>query len=376
MALRHIQRGAPPPPARPEDAALMQANAAQARAMPLPRLLDNGMRLADALALHRMAEAGVPWVAAGEWLGERALARADAATTRNAEAQHSLAACACFRFAQSAHAFDTPERKRIYARVIDSFARGVALTPRPPTRVEVPAGPGALCGWLFAPAGDRPAPVVVIFGGADGWRESYYGMVDPLLAEGLAVCLLDGPGQGESRMFRGVHLGPGFEAKFDRVAEMLRRDHPAVGLWGNSLGGTLAAATAAASARIDAVCSNGGSARPAEVVERFPRFLDRIAAMAGHEDRAAAADLLQGLDLTGRLGGVRCPILVVHGAEDALFSTENVMPLHDLVASTDREMIVWDDGEHCVYTHATERNLLVAGWFAARLGAAANGRMP
>ena len=367
MAVRHIQPASPRPTARPAEAALMQANAAQARAMPLPRLLDNGMRLADALALHRMADEGVPWIEAGEWLGRQNLARADQAGGDNARALHRIAASACFRFAQSAHVFDTEDRLRLYRLVIDSFADGVALTPTPPARIEVPAGPGALCGWLFQPPSGAARSVVVVFGGADGWRESYYGMVPALIAEGLAVCLLDGPGQGESRMFRGVYLQDGFEAQFDAVAATLKRSFAAVGLWGNSLGGSLAVAAAAGSANVDAVCANGGSARPAEIVERFPRFLDRIAAMGGHADRDRAAGLLRSLDLTARLPRVTCPLLVLHGGEDALFSTENAVPLHDLAGSGDREMLIWDDGEHCLYSYAAERNLLVAEWFARRL---------
>ncbi|MBI1218615.1 MAG: dipeptidyl aminopeptidase [Rhodobacteraceae bacterium] len=376
MASRYIQRGARLPNSEPGDEALMQANAAHARAMPLARMLDNGMRFADALALHRMAEAGVPWVAAGTWLGERNLACADAAPGRTAEAQHCIAASACFRFAQSAHVLDTPERLRLYRRVIDSFARGAALLPAPPTRIEVPVGSGALCGWLFHPVGaDRAArPVVMVFGGADGWRESYYTMVAPLSEEGLSVCLLDGPGQGESRLFQGVYLRPGFEAMFESVAAKLRQTHSAVGVWGNSLGGSLAFAIAAASPAIDAVCANGGSARPSEIIERYPRVLDRIAAMTGHHGRAAAAGLLTGLDLIDRLPRITCPVLVLHGGQDALFPVESAEPLHDLVASDDREMVIWDDGEHCLYTHAAERNLLAASWFATRLRAAAERR--
>ena len=42
--------------------------------------------------------------------------------------------------------------------------------------------------------------------GADGWREAYFTGAEYLLERGLSVLLLDGPGQGETRLFGGVHF--------------------------------------------------------------------------------------------------------------------------------------------------------------------------
>lgn len=368
MSITHPLRLAPVPPARPEDEALMQANAAHARAMPLARLLDNGMRYADAQALHALAAGGVPWEAAGEWLGTCNRMRAARALRPREKGEHLLAACACYRFAQSVHVSDNAGRRRLYRQVVDSFAEGVALLPGAPEKLEVETPVGRLCGWLFQPPGPQARGVVVIFGGADGWRESYYSLSPALLAEGLAVCLLDGPGQGESRLFHGAMLTAEYARGFQAVAAALKARFARVGLWGNSLGGTLAVGAALGSAVVDAVCSNGGSAEPMESADKFPRMLGRIAAMAGSEDPEQGRALLRALSLRDRLPELRCPLLVLHGAEDALFSLATAQPLHDLAGSGDKEMQVWDDGEHCLYTRAAERNLTVAGWFVERLG--------
>ncbi|WP_196053618.1 alpha/beta hydrolase family protein [Paracoccus lichenicola] len=139
------------------------------------------------------------------------------------------------------------------------------------------------------------------------------------------------------------------------------------GIWGNSLGGTLAALAAATGTFFDAVCANSGSAQPSEAGERFPRFLDKIAAMMGTADRARGTDMLARLDLSERLPDLSCPLLVLHGGNDTLFSQQNVRKIHDLAGSRDRTMLVWDDGEHCLYSYAAERNAIVAGWFRTRL---------
>lgn len=367
MALRQALAFATARPGASRDGAVRQANAAHARAMPMPRMLDYGMSYADAAALHAMAEDEVPWVAAAEWLGACNAERARAAATSPSRSRALLAASACYRFAQSAIDGDSAERKRLYRMMMDSFAAGVALLPAPPEKLALETGAGPLCGWLFEPVIGTGA-MVVVFGGADGWREAYYLLVADLLAEGLAVCLLDMPGQGESRLFHGVCLRRGFETAMDRAIRTLKQRYARVGLWGNSLGGTLAASVAIESDAVDAVCSNSGSARPAELGEKFPRVLDRIAAMAGATDRETGAATLAMLDLTGRLDRMTCPVLVLHGAQDALFSAQSVQPLHDLAGSDDRTMITWADGEHCMYSRAVERNALVAAWFGTRLG--------
>ena len=181
------------------------------------------------------------------------------------------------------------------------------------------------------------------------------------------MLLLDCPGQGESRLFHHTWLTPEIGLDIAAVADALRSRFGAVGLWGNSLGGTFAVLAAASGSSIDAVCSNSGSACPAEAGERFPRFLEKIAAMAGSRVRSDGARMLESLETTDRLSDIACPILVLHGGADPLFSQANVQKLHDLCRADDRTMTVWPDGEHCLYSYAAERNMLVASWFRSRL---------
>jgi pimeloyl-ACP methyl ester carboxylesterase len=351
--------------------ALRKENAAHCRAMPLQRLIDNGMTYDDARALHEAANQPVPWRVAAEELGDRhsefaRKARADGFLESTRE--HLLRACACFRFAQSVFTSDTDERRSLYRKVIRSFADATALMTPLPRKIEVPFGGGVLCGWLLRPLGIARPPVVLIFGGADGWRESYYPPAQFFLERRMAVCLLDGPGQGESRLFYRVFLTEDYPHAFSAVISHLRADDSlaSVGIFGNSLGGTLAAGVAIRDARIGALCVNGGSARPVEVLERFPRFLERLAAMGGVADPERARALLESLALS-ELEALRCPLLVVHGGADTIFRAENARSIHDRAGSSDRRFVFWDDGDHCLYNHAFERNCLVADWFSRRL---------
>lgn len=366
MSIIHPQQAfAPAPQVQPSEK-VTAANAAHARAMPVSRMLDYGMTYADAVALHRMAGEGVAWSRAGEWLGQCNRQRAHAAVTAHTRARAHLAACACFRFAQSALENDGVERTRLYALVMQSFEDAAGLLPVAPSKLVFPTTSGDVFGWLFQPVAEATS-VVVVLGGADGWREAYYTQALALLAEGQAVLLLDGPGQGESRLFHQTWLTDRIGLELDGVAADLKQKFKRVGVWGNSLGGSFAMQAAAAGSNIDAVCSNSGAAHPAEAGVRFPRFLDKIAAMAGSTDRGEGARLLEALDLSDVLSDLICPLLVLHGAADALFSQDNVQDLHDLAAADDRTMLIWNDGEHCLYSHAEERNAIVASWFSKRL---------
>ena len=98
-----------------------------------------------------------------------------------------------------------------------------------------------------------------------------------LTARGLGAALVDAPGQGETRLLGGLHFD---EHAIDAVRALVDAvaTHPAcdgrIGVWGNSAGGWLAVLAAAADRRVAACCVTGGTDRPTEVLDRFPRFVD------------------------------------------------------------------------------------------------------
>jgi dienelactone hydrolase len=374
-----VQQGrSPPAPSAEVPPERRKELDAYRRAMPVQRLLDNGMDYADAVALHALVAQGVAWPEAACWLGSQNLARAEAAlaSDRRITARSFYRfACACFRFAQSPLIRDDDHKRSIYRQLIDAYAAAATLDDPPTRKVEIAYRGGALCGWLQRPRGIARPPVVIIIGGADGWREAYDAGARYLVDRGIAALLLDGPRQGETRLFRGVTLTADYHRAYAVVVDALLADRSLggrVGIWGNSMGGHLAAGVAAADPRIAACCVTGGTMRPLEILDRFPRFLERFAAMVGTADDAAALALMRELDLSDDARRISCPLLVLHGAPDQVFLLENARRIHDLAAAADKTMMVWDDGDHCLYNHANEKHCLVADWFHERL----EGRLP
>ena len=341
----------------------------------MQRLVGNGMDYDDAASLHAMAEAGVAWSDGACWLGaaKLLLARRAADDGHHVSARtHYWHAAAAFRFAQSPLIQDDERKIAIYRRALEAFSSGAALADPPYEKVAIPFAGSALHGWLMRPASiDRP-PAVIIFGGADGWREEYHDGACALLARGVAALLLDGPGQGETRILGGLHLRGDPEAAYSAAVGALRSDarlSGRIGIWGNSLGGCFAARTASRDPRIAACCVNGGTWRPVEILARFPRFIDRFRAMTGAADRDEATAILGSLTLPQNANAISCPLLVLHGVPDPLFSVERAKELAEWAPSSDKNVVLWDDGDHCIYNHTAEKHCLISDWFAARLPA-------
>ncbi|MBK1838829.1 alpha/beta hydrolase [Azospirillum sp. YIM B02556] len=376
MTISYIQRemGAPPMPPEAVGDEDRKALAAATRALPLQRLVGNGMDYADAVALHRMADAGIPWITATTFLGEANLTRArraESAGSGRSARDHYRHAAACFRFGQSTLYFDDAEKKALYSRALDAFAEGARLDDPVTEKIGLQVGGATVGGWLMRPAGTTAGPVVMIFGGADGWREEYHSGARYLVERGIGAFLVDGLGQGETRILGNHHLAAPPEETFAGVADALvsRSFATSVGIWGNSLGGNFAARTASIHGGIAACCVNGGAAEPIEVLDRFPKFIDRICAMMGQRDHEPARALMTALAIDRGCRAIRCPLLVIHGGQDPIFGVPNALSIYEKASSPDKTAVVWDDGDHCIYNHSHEKHSLIADWFVKRMSA-------
>ena len=55
------------------------------------------------------------------------------------------------------------------------------------------------------------------------------------------------------------------------------------------------------------------------------------------------------------------------GIEDRIFLLENAQSIHDGARSRIKRMVVWEDGDHCIYNHSHEKHCIVADWFKEQL---------
>lgn len=349
-------------------------SAAHRRALPLQRLIGNGMEWADAHELHARSAALEPWHLAASGIGDRALERAEqalAAGHRRTAQELFLYAGAALRFGQNPLP-DGPDKVELYRRMMSCYRRGVELLGGV-EHVEIPTAEGLLHGWLHRPADPRAnPPVVILLGGFDGWREEYHDTARRIVDVGVAVLMVDGPGQGETRLF-GRHYWPHEPAELDDAFRAVvtwtqRAGLGAPAVLGNSMGGYLAARLAACDDRIAAVCVNGGTDRPSELVERFPRFASKVMALYGVDDPVTATALLERHLLSAQeLRRIKAPTLILHGEPDQVFLVDSARRVAECIGSTDLTLRIWPDGDHCIYNHTHEKNSLIADWLADRL---------
>ena len=343
-------------------------NEALRRAMPVTRMIDYGMQRAHAEAAHAKSMDGGDWdailsaiadaeeVEAGdlEALGKR---------TEAAEKWHSAAAALIF--AQLRFNFDSARKVELYKRMSADFAQFARRSVLPVERVTMNPGIGEMFGWHFRSAG-KPRAAVVVFGGLSGWSTAYRSMAEMLRAEGIDCLLVDGPGQGDSRLLGGVYLTDEAPAGFGHFIDYLEMQlgPVPVGIWGNSFGGLFAALTSVADDRIRACCINGAPARCE--VPSFRTPTEQLAAMFGKRDLLGLDDQMRALSFDPS-EPIKCPVLVLEGGADPL------VPLGAqdafLVGNSDPRTAkrTWQDGEHTIYNHARERNDFVTQWFASTL---------
>ena len=351
--------------------ALDPAVAALHRAMPYTRLIDCGMNPADARSLLADTASGRAWT---DVAGELATRRADAGETALA-AGHRLTAVQQVRwavaaalFAQMAENDDTPLKQRLYRRYVDLVHQAAQLHEPAIERVTVPYRNGRLVGWLCLPPGGTASATVVVWGGLSGWGAAYLGAADALTARGLACLLAEGPGQGEPRLTDHLYVDEQVTDGFARFLDTVEKDPrlgSAVGVQGNSFGGLFAAHLAARDDRVRACVVNGAPSTPQ--LPSFRTARAQFAAAIGTEDEDQLITVLNELRFDPSRQAIPCPVLVLHGGADPLIPDPAMQVPFAHAADPRGELRTWPDGEHTLYNHATERDAVVADWFADHL---------
>lgn len=359
------------PPKRSADEALDQA---MLRAYSTERSVDYGCSLEDVLKLQRRVAAGYGWADTALLLAddnESRGIRAGQAFQPALAARYLAHAAACCRLAQAGLENDSQRRLQVYGRQAMLFRCAVSASPRDGVEFfEIEYQGRTHAAWLFGatPASDKP--VVVVWGGADGWCEAFHPSVPFYTERGLSVCLLELPGQGLARLRHGSFLNARFTDFIAAALDALIARGAAgdrFGVVGHSAGGSLALAAAAADERIRACCSNGGSLQLFNNLKKYPRVLERFGRMMGDADgESQVRSFLESLDLEGAIRNMQASLLCLQGGLDPLVDNADAQQLVDLRGPKGK-LEYWPEGVHCLYNHAIERNSILAEWFASRL---------
>ncbi|MFF3850507.1 alpha/beta hydrolase [Streptomyces sp. NPDC002328] len=340
------------------------------RQFPLERMTGYGVDYADAIELRARVIEGQDWRSAATELAEVCLRRVEAApgdAGRPTRIGYLRRTSALLRMSQMMMLSDTAQRRAIFSRAAELYAQA-AEPSGDRERVTIETGRGPLAGWVV-PAGGTATGSAIIIGGVEGWGMDFDSLGEALAARGIDALLLDGPGQGETRFTHGHYLTAGWRDAYGRAVDFLDQRSPGrpIGFIGNSMGGSVAMAVAVQDTRIKACVDNGGIHAPWLVPPTMGTFFSKMVAACGTTDADAAVDVWKTVTPLADGPNSGYPLLVVQGGEDPMISMDLAEILLQGAPTDDKQMLVFSDGNHCVYNHKHDRDALIADWMAARL---------
>jgi len=250
-------------------------------------------------------------------------------------------------------------------------------------RVEpawIPVQGKAVPGWFHLPYGYQSGrvPAVVAIPGMDGYKERSVALNgDRYLSRGIAVLVVEGPGQYESAV-HGIRVSvPAWQAAgpamFNWLAARPEIDAQKIGVIGQSFGSLFGTIAAAAEPRYLAVAVGATCLEPGchtIFQEASPTFKKRFMYMSGITDEAEFDKFRLSLTWEGHAEKIRAPYLCVAGEFDELCPLENTERMIQALKSP-KQLVVYADSRHSVGGVPSTNlgpapALLQAEWMAAR----------
>ena len=298
-----------------------------------------------------------------------------------------LRAC---HYYQMGERFRTPKDKKaldVYRTAVDCFHQFAGLTDVKIEIVEVPFEGTHLPGYFVHARNAKSArtPCVVFFDGLDVTKEiQYIAGVPDLIKRGISVLVMDGPGTGEAIRFRGLVLRHDYEKAGSACIDFLERradvDPKKIGIVAISLGGYYAPRCAALEPRFAACIAWGAiwdyhAVWKRRVEAQFKASLSvpghHIMWIVGAPTLEEALKRLEPFKLDGVVQKMRCPFLVVHGADDEQIPLADAQALYDACGSQDKTLRVFtsDEGgaQHCQRDYLTLGCATMWDWFEDKL---------
>lgn len=338
------------------------------RTVPIDRAIPNGFDLIDYLKLMEDHRQGRDYVdtcleiaETAQLLAEKALKDGRIFTART----FFLNATAAYRVGQYTIIHDTEKKLDMYRKLITCYSEAAKLYTPQIEIVKIPYKGCQMVGWLRMPEkANVRVPVVISIGGADGWREEHHNYSHFYTERGIAYLMIDGPGQGETRLFNNLYMELNNEEALNEIIEYVSKDQrfKKIGMIGYSFGGYLVARTAAISDKLDACVVNGGSYWPKEILSFLPHFANVFSALTNKKDQDLER-FINDMTMEGYANRIKCPLFLNHGELDLLFSASGIQRIYDESFSMNKKIKLWDDGNHCVTNHATEVITIITDWF-------------
>ncbi len=281
----------------------------------------------------------------------------------------------------------TPGKREAYRHSLRCFHKAARHFDPPLQPVDFPFGGLRLKGYLQLPPGGGRPPVVIHWGGVDGWKEDRQRNSRILHRQGLATFTMDMPGTGENPV---GYMAPDAECTFSAAIDHLRTrgdvDGGRIGVWGGSFGGYWAAKLAhVEAARIAPAVVQGGNVHHGFQRAWLETALTRTAStyllgpaslLDARSWVLSAGSLGEVLDMAPRLSlkdmglldGPCAPLLAVNGKRDDQAPIDDVYLLQE--HGRPKSVRVYPEGGHMGRTPGMKESAiaeLIAQWLGQTL---------
>lgn len=277
---------------------------------------------------------------------------------------------------------ESNDKNRFYnSRKRECYEKFAQLADHQIEAAWIPLHGKKLPGWFHLPPGYKGGriPAVVNIPGMDGYKERsvpLYG--DPWLNRGIAVLVVEGPGQYESPLLDIPVSMPAWSDSGPAIMEWLLQrseiDPQRIGITGRSFGSLFSTIAIAnepryCAAAVIAVCLEPGCHTIFE--EASPTFKKRFMWMSGYSDESAFNEFAKTLTWEGYAEKIRQPFLVITGESDELsplLHTERFVK----ALSGPKQLLIYQDSRHTVsgvpsVNLGPAPNVLMCEWMNARL---------
>lgn len=265
-----------------------------------------------------------------------------------------------------------PARLASYREVLRTFDLGREASAHPVERVLVPFE-GASLPAYFVPAatGRDRAPAAIFICGLDTTKELWFLRARlQFAARGVSSLFIDTPGIGEALRLQKLVTRHDYEKPVAAAIDWLESrpgiDTGRIGIVGSSLGGYYVARAAAFEPRLKAAVAWGAIYDYHRVWVRRMQGSGTIAAprfqlmfITGTDSMEAAIEKVRDFRVADFAARIRCPFLVMHGAQDQQVLMEDARAMYAAIGSADKEMVVFT-GENGGAAHTQFDNHLPA----------------
>jgi esterase FrsA len=298
---------------------------------------------------------------------------------------HAFDACRVGRYPSPT----SPGKFQAFQHSLRMFRKAAKHFDPPLEVIEIPFEGKTLVGYLQKPPGVAKPPVVMHWGGVDGWKEDRLKIAKTAMDAGLASLTIDMPGSGENPVLYGDPAAERtYFAWLDYLPTRNDVDRKRVAVWGGSFGAYWAARLAHTAAdRIKGAVFHGGNVhygfQPEWLVPAFTTggatYLFGAASLLDARGRAMGVKTVEeflaavaplSLKTMGLLDKKSAPLLGVNGKLDDQAPIADVYLLME--HGSPKSARVYPEGHHMGRTpgqHPDEIATTIVGWLKERLGA-------